>query len=102
MNGYEGTHLPPEVTMAQMLGEIDMDPMLIPCPGCGVTELRAEVRTEWKSLSEVQALYGEVTEADLRAAGVTVDGFGRVKSAVPYVSCMACGRNFDASKKPML
>lgn len=95
------TYLPPEVTMAQLLGEVDLDPMLIPCPSCGAAQLRAEVRSEWRPMTEAVALYG-VTPEEIRASTAIVDAFGRVKSAVPYVSCMACGADFDASKKPML
>lgn len=95
------THLPPEVTAAQMLGVVDLDPMLIPCPNCCAQQLRAEVRTEWRSMSEVTSLYG-VTAAEIRASGATVDAFGRVASAVPHVTCMACGSDYDASESPLL
>ncbi|MHC9046786.1 hypothetical protein ACYX8G_19550 [Microbacterium saperdae] len=93
--------LPIEVTVAQMLGEVDLDPMLIRCPACGATQLRVEVRTMWIPMPELLATFGG-TAADVRASGAIVDAFGRVKSAVPYCSCMACGADFDASKKPPL
>ena len=44
-------------------------------------------------------LYG-ATPDQIRASGVTVDGFGRVKAGVPYVTCMACGLHADATADP--
>lgn len=86
----------PEVidTLRAMSGAID--PELDPCPRCG-GQLRAEVRTQMRSMAEVCAIFG-VTENDVRLSGAVVDAFGRVKSGVPYVTCMHCGFDADASK----
>lgn len=82
-------------TRAAMDGTVD--PHLVPCPECGADQLRAEVRTEWRPISEVCEMFG-ITPAVVKSSGAKLDGFGRVASAVPYVTCMSCGLDADASK----
>lgn len=78
-----------------------IDPHLAACPNCGAPELRAESRVEWRPLAEVCHLFG-VTAEDVRSSGANVSALGMVKSAVPYVTCMACGLDADASKEAFL
>lgn len=75
-----------------------IDPILEPCPKCG-GQLRAEYKVEWRSVSEACALTG-ATPAEVVASGAKLDGFGRVKAGVPYVTCMMCGLHADASDDP--
>lgn len=85
-------------TIAAMHGTLD--PSLAPCPDCGAAELRAEVKAEWRLLTEAAANAG-VTPAAIVLGGARLDGFGRVRCAVPYVTCMACGLHADASRRPI-
>lgn len=77
----------------------DIDPMLDNCPECGANSLRMEFKVEWRPMSEACAAYG-VTPGEVIASGAKVDGFGRVKAGVPYVTCMSCGMHADASQEP--
>lgn len=87
--------MPVELTVAAMLGLVDIDPHLIPCPRCG-NHLRSEVRTCWLSIAEASEASGiQLTPQMIRDAGGKLDTFGRVKSGVPFVTCMHCG--FDAN-----
>ena len=83
-------------TLAAMTGE--MDTYTPPCPTCG-GQLRAEVITEWRPIAEAVEMLG-VTVDQIRASGVKFDIFGRVKAAVPYITCMHCGMHADASHQP--
>lgn len=76
-----------------------IDALLDVCPVCANPELRMEFKVEWQPMARACALYG-VTPDQIRASGVTVDGFGRVKAGVPYVTCMACGLHADATADP--
>src|SRR5690554_951213 len=86
------------ITALVHVGKLDVDPYVIACPACG-EHLRTEVRVEWRPMSEVVALF-RVSEAEVRAAGAKVDAFGRVESAVPYGTCMGCGRDFNMTSSP--
>lgn len=89
-------YLPAEVTVAAMRGH-DIDGLLRPCPECG-SQLRADVRAEWRTLADTSEVMGfEVTAEIVRSSGGQLDSFGRVKAAVPWVSCMHCGFDADAS-----
>ena len=85
-----------EAELNQVASKID--PLLGPCPACG-GQLRGEFKVEWRTVAEACEVFG-VSEAELREAGATLDGFGRIKSAVPYTTCMNCGVHLDASKPP--
>lgn len=90
-------YLPPEVTAAAMLGIVDLDPLMRPCPKCG-NQLRSEVRTEWRTLEQASEIMGyTITAEDITSLGGSLDAFGRVKAAVPYVTCMHCGFDADGS-----
>lgn len=78
-----------------------IDPHLAACPKCGANELRGEARVQWRHISEVCDLFG-VTAEELRATGANISPLGMVKSAVPYVTCMGCGLDADASKGAFL
>jgi hypothetical protein len=82
-------------TLAAGAGELD--PMLEPCPRCGASELRAEIRTELRPMAEVCELF-DTTPAEVRAAGAKVTALGMVQAGVPYATCMRCGGDFDASR----
>lgn len=77
-----------------------MDSKLIPCPTCG-GQLRAEYKTEWRSVTEACELYG-VTVQQLEAAPLQFNAFGQVLAAVPYVTCMHCGLHADGSRRPVI
>jgi hypothetical protein len=89
-------YLPAEFTVATMLGG-DIDGLLIPCPVCG-NQLRGDVRTQWRTLAEASELMGGTVTAEMvLGAGGKIDAFGRVKAAVPWVSCLHCGFDADGS-----
>jgi hypothetical protein len=94
-------YLPVEVTVGMMTGQVDLDPMLIKCPACRQPQLRSEIRSEWRHIGEAAAIFG-VPERAIRDAGAKLDAFGRVQCAVPWVTCMACGADFDGSREPLL
>lgn len=102
MSDDDDTYLPAEVTAAAMLGLVDLDPELVACPRCG-NQLRSEVRDVWRTLAETSVVMEfEVTAEMVRESGGKLDAFGRVKCAVPYVSCMHCGFDADASRKAFI
>lgn len=77
-----------------------IDEHLVPCPKCA-GQLRAEMIEEYRPLADVCAFFN-VSPAQVREAGAAVDGFGRVKCGVPYVTCMDCGSTFDGSTTEVL
>lgn len=91
----------PDVRTQSALNEAasGIDPMLDDCPACGAHQLRMEFKVEWQPMARCCAVYG-VTPEQVRASGALVDGFGRVKAGVPYVTCMACGFHADATNEP--
>lgn len=101
MSAPAGQNVPDGIqrTLLAMTGEIDPD--LRPCPKCA-GQLRAEVRPEWRPLSEVLERFPDVTVADVLASAAQVNAFGQVKAGVPYVTCMHCGFDADASNEELL
>ena len=91
----------PDVATQSALNEAanGIDALLDVCPVCAKPELRMEFKVEWQPMARACELYG-ATPDQIRASGVTVDGFGRVKAGVPYVTCMACGLHADATADP--
>ena len=96
MNDDERRELEMAASVAVATGH-SIDEHLVVCPVCGERELRAETRVEWRAVSEVCVMFG-VTPAELRESGANVSALGRVKCGVPYVTCMACGLDADASR----
>jgi hypothetical protein len=91
----------PDVLTQSQLNEAanGIDALLDVCPVCARPELRMEFKVEWQPMSRACEVYG-VTPAEVRASGAVIDGFGRVKCGVPYVTCMACGMHADATADP--
>lgn len=74
----------------------ELDPYLLDCAACGGQQ-RAEMRAEWRSMTDVCRETG-YSASDVLESGALVTAFGLVKCGVPYVTCMHCGLDSDASK----
>lgn len=75
-----------------------IDTLLIPCPECHRRELRAEAVVQWLPIEQAAAGM-DVSPDDVRNSGALRDGFGRVRCAVPYATCMACGERFNMNER---
>lgn len=77
---------------------VSLDNLLVDCPACGARELRAEVREEWRRITDVAHALG-FTRQEVIDSGAKTDNHGRIHCSIPYAHCMACGLDADMSAR---